>query len=60
MNLMPIEPNPKSHTTKGHTDDLVRKLVYLLDCYKEVLDLKEIKSAMRDAVDELVWGKSKK
>lgn len=57
MNLMPIEPNPKSHTAEGHMGDLVCKLVYLLDCYKEVLDLKEIKSATRDAIDELVWGK---
>ncbi len=57
MNLMPIEPNPKNRTAKDHMDDLTRKLIYLLDCYKEVLDLKEIKSATRDAIDELVWGK---
>ncbi len=49
MNLMPIEPNPKSYTAKGHMGDLVKKLQYLLAEYETVLNEKEIGACITDA-----------
>lgn len=49
MNLMPIKPNPKSHTAKGHMGDLVKKLQYLLAEYETALNEKEIGACIIDA-----------
>lgn len=47
MKVMPVEPNPNSHTAKEHMSNLESKLIALLCEYESVLNPGEIKACVQ-------------